>query len=182
MKYIILIVALFFFTSCSKNKTVLICGDHICVNKKEAEVYFKENLTLEVKIINKKKVNNINLIQLNLKESSKNKKEISVSAKKNTNKKIRKLTKKEVNKIKSELKTKDNSKNKKITNKISEKRNSSEQINAVNKNDSFVEIKDVNNDIKDVCSIIKNCNIDEIAKYLAGDAKKRGYPNISKKR
>ena len=27
--------------SCSKNKTVLICGDHICVNKTEAKQYFE---------------------------------------------------------------------------------------------------------------------------------------------
>ena len=27
-----------------KPKTVLICGDHVCVNKKEAKMYFEENL------------------------------------------------------------------------------------------------------------------------------------------
>ena len=46
---------LFILVSCSKPKTVLICGDHICVNKAEAEQYFEENLTIEVKIIDKKK-------------------------------------------------------------------------------------------------------------------------------
>ena len=48
---------LFFFliTNCTKPKTVLICGDHVCINKTEAEQYFEENLSIEVKILNKKK-------------------------------------------------------------------------------------------------------------------------------
>ena len=50
-------IMLFFFliTNCTKPKTVLICGDHVCVNKTEAEQYFEENLSIEVKILNKKK-------------------------------------------------------------------------------------------------------------------------------
>ena len=54
MKYILNIVLILFLFSCSKPKTLLICGDHICVNKEEAEQFFEENLTLEVKIIDKK--------------------------------------------------------------------------------------------------------------------------------
>ena len=42
------------FTNCSKPKTVLICGDHVCINKAEANQYFEENLTIEVKIVDKK--------------------------------------------------------------------------------------------------------------------------------
>ena len=45
---------IFFLTNCNKPKTVFICGDHICVNKTEAEQYFKENLSIEVKILSKK--------------------------------------------------------------------------------------------------------------------------------
>ena len=55
MKFIFLISAIFFLANCSKPKTVLICGDHVCVNNKEAEQYFKENLSLEVKVIDNKK-------------------------------------------------------------------------------------------------------------------------------
>ena len=35
-----------FLNNCSKPKTVLICGDHICVNKAEAEQFFEKNLSL----------------------------------------------------------------------------------------------------------------------------------------
>ena len=45
-----LLLILFSIISCSKPKVVLICGDHVCVNKDEAEQYFEENLSLEVKI------------------------------------------------------------------------------------------------------------------------------------
>ena len=61
---------LFFFFillfSCSKPQTILICGDHKCVNKAEAEQYFEENLTLEVQIITKDKQTSYNLVDLNL--------------------------------------------------------------------------------------------------------------------
>ena len=36
---------------CSKPRAVLICGDHICVNKSEAEQYFEDNLSIEVQIV-----------------------------------------------------------------------------------------------------------------------------------
>ena len=51
----ILLFTILFLAACSKPKTVLICGDHICVNQTEAEQYFEENLSIEVKIINLKK-------------------------------------------------------------------------------------------------------------------------------
>ena len=79
--------------SCSKPKTVLICGDHICVNKNEAEQYFEENLSLEVKIIDNNKEESFDLVELNLKDSQKDR-EISVVKKEKTNKKIKALTEK----------------------------------------------------------------------------------------
>ena len=50
MKFIFIISTIFFLANCSKPKTVLICGDHACINKTEAEQFFEENLTIEVKI------------------------------------------------------------------------------------------------------------------------------------
>ena len=55
MKYLLLFLILFTF-SCTKQKSVLICGDHKCVNKAEAKQYFEDNLTLEVKVIDNKVV------------------------------------------------------------------------------------------------------------------------------
>ena len=66
MKYTILISLIFFLVSCGKPKTVLICGDHACVNKAEAEQFFEENLTIEVKVVDKNIKEKIDLVELNL--------------------------------------------------------------------------------------------------------------------
>ena len=64
--------------------------------KAEAKQYFEENLSLEVKILNKKKKKNIDLVELNLKENKDGKKSISLLNKKNTNEQLKKLTKEEL--------------------------------------------------------------------------------------
>ena len=66
MKNIFIISLLIILSSCGKPKSVTICGDHVCINKAEAKKYFEENLTIEVKIVNKKKQDEIDLVQLNL--------------------------------------------------------------------------------------------------------------------
>ena len=82
MKFFLLIISILLLTNCSKPKTVLICGDHTCVNKAEAEQYFQENLTIEVKVVNKKIKKEINLVELNLKDNQNGKREISILQKK----------------------------------------------------------------------------------------------------
>ena len=56
----------------------LICGDHVCVNKAEAEQYFEENLSIEVKIVDNKVKKEINLIELNLSEDNKGKRKVNI--------------------------------------------------------------------------------------------------------
>ena len=100
MKSFLSLIMLFILVSCSKPKTVLICGDHICVNKAEAELYFEENLTIEVKIIDKKEKNKIDLVELNLRESQNGKKRISLLSKNQTTKNIKTLSNNEISDIK----------------------------------------------------------------------------------
>lgn len=104
MKNILFIISIFLLASCSKTKTVLICGDHVCINKKEAEQYFEDNLSLEVKIIDKKKQNKIDLVELNLKTNENNVKKVSITEKKETNKNIKILSNNEIKEKKMELK------------------------------------------------------------------------------
>ncbi len=52
--------------SCAKPKSVLICGDHECINKSEAKQYFEENLSIEVQIKTKEKDLSYDLVELNL--------------------------------------------------------------------------------------------------------------------
>ena len=95
------IISLLITTSCSKPKTVLICGDHECINNKEANLYFEENLSLEVKIIDNKRKNIIDLVELNLNNT--NQKKVSIIQKKKTRKEVKKLSKTEIKKIKKQI-------------------------------------------------------------------------------
>ena len=74
------IIIFLIISSCSKPKTVLICGDHVCISNKEANLYFEENLSLEVKIVDNKRKNAIDLVELNLKDT--NQRKISITQKK----------------------------------------------------------------------------------------------------
>ena len=106
MKLFFSIFIILLLSNCSKPKTVLICGDHVCVNKSEAEQYFKENLTIEVKIVDKKNKKQIDLVELNLKENTKEKKQINLLPRNNTKKKLKTLSKKEITEIKENIKNK----------------------------------------------------------------------------
>ena len=176
MKFILTLFIIILLSSCNKQKTVLICGDHICLNKVEAKKYFEENLTLEVKIIenNKKNNNEIDLIELNLNENDKGKKQITMLKKKESTKKLNKLSKKERKKIKKSLKEKNTKKKiknseKKQTKKILKKANFEKDVNKKTK-------KEV-----DVCAFVKKCNIDEISKFLIKEAKNKKFPDITKR-
>ena len=163
--------------SCSKPKTVLICGDHICVNKNEAEQYFEENLSLEVKIIDNIKEESFDLVELNLKENQKNR-EISIVKKEKTNKKIKALTEKEIKKIKKDIKEKRTKER-----IVKTKQNTNEGKLKVTKNKNIpkkkIDIVNKNNNIVDVCTILDKCSIDEISKYLIKLGKKKNFPDIT---
>ena len=163
--------------SCSKPKTVLICGDHICVNKNEAEQYFEENLSLEVKIIDNIKEESFDLVELNLKENQKNR-EISIVKKEKTNKKIKALTEKEIKKIKKDIKEKRTKER-----IVKKKQNTNEGKLKVTKNNNIpkknIDIVNKNNNIVDVCTILDKCSIDEISKYLIKLGKKKNFPDIT---
>ena len=189
MKLLIFIIFLI-LSACSKPKTVLICGDHICVNNKEAEQYFEKNLTLEVKIISDKKPEITDLVQLNLNRNSKNSRKISINEKQNTNKKIRTLSNKEIKKIKKEVKVRNkNNKNdlttikkkseKLITKKQNVKKNKVNlRDNKLDKNFKKDNIK-IKQKVADVCLIVNKCSIDEISKYLIDEYKNKPFPDIT---
>ena len=171
------IFILIILQSCSKPKTVLICGDHICVNKNEAEQYFKENLSLEVKIIDNNKEESFDLVELNLKDNQRDR-EISVVKKEKTNKKIKALTEKEIKKIKKDIKKK------KIKERIvKKKQNTKKDKLKVTKNKKIpkknTNIVNKSNNTLDVCTILEKCSIDEISKYLIKLGKKKNFPDIT---
>tara|TARA_B100001121_G_C18563984_1_gene561719 strand:+ start:281 stop:808 length:528 start_codon:yes stop_codon:yes gene_type:complete len=172
MRYLIILTLAFFLSNCGKPKTVLICGDHICINKAEAEQYFEENLSIQVKIIDRKDKNEINLVQLNLNNRVGEKRSVSVSKKNQENKNLKNLSNKEISEIKKEIKDK---KLKKIVKKPSIKKNEKYKKKLKKQKKSNKNSKD----IADVCTILKKCSIDEISKYLLKQGKKKSFPDIT---
>ena len=195
MKNIYFLLIFMFLLNCSKSKTVLICGDHVCVNKAEANQYFEENLSIEVKVIEKKTRNSFDLVELNLKEKQ-GKREINISSKKNTDKNVKVLSKKEISIIKENIKNK--KKGTQIAKKIYKKdklnkkkpENIKENLKKINANEEKNIQKDIiikNNqnkirkDVFDVCTVLEKCNIEEISKYLIKHGKSKGFPDLTKR-
>ena len=106
MRIVVVIFIIFLLSNCSKQKTVLICGDHVCVNKAEAEQFFEENLSIEVKIVDKKIKKELDLVEINLRDNEDGKRKVNISSKKSTNQNIKILSNKEINKIKNKIKLK----------------------------------------------------------------------------
>ena len=176
MKKIFILFLLIILQSCSKNKTVLICGDHICVNKTEAKQYFEENLSLEVQVVNKNKKKELSLIELNMSDNL-NDKKISLIKKNKTKKEVKLLTDKEIKEIKKKVKNKSIIKNKKTEKEITKKINTKETKKSLN-NLSTRKL-DQKDKIIDICTILEKCSIDEISKFLIKEGKKRNFPDLT---
>ena len=176
MNFFIILIIAFFLSSCGKPKTVLICGDHVCINKKEAKQYFEENLTIQVKILDKKVKNDINLVELNLKTNQQGKKEVRLLPKRLPSKNLKKLSKDEITQIKKKIKNK--KKDKEIVKKKILKNEEISNKSKTKKNPQIKEGKKIDNDF-DVCTILEKCSIDEISKYLIKIGKKKDYPDIT---
>ena len=175
MKKILYFLIILTIYGCNKPKTVLICGDHVCINKAEAEQYFEDNLTLEVKVIDKKSSKAINLVELNLKSNSEGKKEISVLNKEKTNKEIKVLSNTDIKKTKEKLKKRKRAKQaklKKVKINNKPKKNILKKKKIVNK---------PNKQIADICTILEKCSIDEISEYLLKQGKDKRFPDITKR-
>ena len=182
MKLIFILFLFFFITNCSKPKTVLICGDHVCVNKAEAKQYFEEKLTIEVKVINKRQKKDFSLVELNLQENNNKERSVTIFSKTNTKEELKTLSKKDVLEIKESIKNR--KKQKKLAKKnISKKK---DKISEKEKSNTLSEVKVIsqkkaykNNNNIDVCTILEKCSIEEISKYLLKKGKERSFPDIT---
>ncbi len=180
MRLFFLSTLLMFLFGCSKPKAVLICGDHICVNKLEAQQHFEEHLSLEVKIIEKSRKKKIDLVELNLREGIDGNQEIGILSKEKTKKNLKVLSSEEIKNIKNKVKIK--KENKEIKRKIT--KNTTKDIfideKKLSKNRVDKEVVSKNKlDVYDVCLELENCNIDEISKYLIKMGKKKNFPDIT---
>ena len=182
MRFILLIFISFLFVSCTKPKTVLICGDHICINKAEAEKYFEENLTIEVKILEKNDKKSFDLVELNMMNNNDGEKKISISQKNNTDRDLKVLSNDEISIIKKQIRNKKNIKKvaKKETNIKKKKKNKPIKLKKPKKK-LETNKRNVNKKLNtvDVCTILKKCSIDEISKYLIKKGNNKKFPDIT---
>ena len=176
MRLFFILGLIFMLSNCTKTKTVLICGDHICVNNKEADQFFEENLSIEVRIVDNKVKKEINLIELNLSENNNGERKVIASSKPNINRKLKTLSSDEIIVIKKNLKSK--KKDKKIAKKVITKNKKINKINNKNKKD---EIENIKINTFDVCEKIDKCSIKEISKYLINLGKKKGFPDLTER-
>ena len=70
MKYLFYSIIIFCLSGCSMSKVEYWCGDRPCVNKKEKEDYFKKTMTVEARVINKKKRKINNPTEIIIEENS----------------------------------------------------------------------------------------------------------------
>ncbi len=166
---IILFLSIIFLYSCTSTKTVLICGDHECINKEEAKLFFDENLTLEVQVLSKNEEKNYNLVKMNLKNEKEN-----IKIMKSKNKKIvKKLTKNQIKNKKKEIKEK---KSKKLYKSIRKQTTTKKEKTSNFSNKSFTDASSLN-----ICLKLEKCDIDTISEYLIKLSIKKDYPNIALK-
>ena len=167
MKYFLFFLILFIY-SCGKPKSVLICGDHKCVNKSEAKQYFEENLTIEVQVISKDKKSSFDLVELNTNEGDT---KIKIFKKQN-NKMVKKLSKEQIKVKKKEVKDK-----KKLV-KLKKKKNINTDFKE-EKAAKVISIKKNNANSIDICLKLEKCDIESITNYLIKLSNEKDYPNIS---
>ena len=175
MKYFFFVL-IFFTYSCTKQKSVLICGDHKCINKSEAKQYFEENLTIEVQIITKNKKTSFNLVDLNMGQKNP---EIKVFKNKN-NKVVRKLSREEIKIKKAELRKKQ--KKSKLKTKTDIKETITVYKNPIKKEVTMKQktsSKNLYNKSIDICLKVEKCDIDSITSYLTKLSNEKDYPDIS---
>lgn len=156
-----------FLLSCSNplsgEKRVYICGDHPCVNKKEVEEYFNNNISIEVYTIvsDKQKKENFDLVELNLlKDKLESKDKIKAFQKKKDIKQQikerKKLAKLKMKKVEESNKTEEIVKRKEIVKK--------------KKPSQFTFVR--------ICKNLEECDIDKIAKIIMDIGKEKDFPDI----
>ncbi len=183
MRIIFFSIILALLSGCNKPETVFICGDHVCINKSEAKQYFEENLTIEVKIVDKKIKKKTDLIELNLKENQTGKREIALLQRKQSKNKLKTLSNEEIINIKKKIKDKKKKKISKIVSKNDAEKIQKEITRKKTKiNNKKIFENSMNKKrikVVDVCKILEECSIDEISEYLIEQGKKKKFPDIT---
>ena len=196
-----------FLLSCSTSKKEYVCGNRLCVDKKEFNEYFSKNLSVEISTEEDKKDQVIDLAKLNLSVNKKSdvnsKKKVKIKKKENKDRlkaeKKKLLEQRRIKKQEEKIKLKEAKKNIKssrsntIEKKIIDKEvnNNKKTKNIDNKitqgtvekkldsNEEFKINSVMTDGVKSLCVEIKDCDIDKIAEILVKKGKNKPYPDIA---
>ena len=196
------LLSFFLFLSCISTKKEYVCGNRPCVDKKEFDEYFAENLTIEIVSDKNKKNQIIDLAKLNTNTKDQKNNNINNSKMLEREKKqIKKnklriernrlLKERKIKKAEKKHKIKEDKKALKILkiDKRKKKTINSKDINVANKKDisknelnkkletKLFDVKDKTN----ICDQIKDCDINIIAETLIKKGKEKPFPNIASK-
>ena len=171
--YLIIFVLL---VSCSSTKKVYICADHECKNKSEKEDYFKNNISLEVYILENKKdiKKNQDLVKLNTNIENKQnikKKNLNFLEKRKIQSKKKPTSEKPIKmKLKSDSKVDKNMTVKKHQLNNDKLKFNNEKLTFTTRNTTKV---------IHMCKNLNECDIDVISKKINNLGKQKNYPKIS---
>ncbi len=173
MKKIYLLI-FFILLGCGGDKKVYICGDHPCKDKKEIDDYFKNNISIEVYVMetSKNKKDRLDLVDINLlkekTDQTKNNKELAfLSKRKKENATI----------IKKEKPTKLNLKVKRTEENEISSFKKDQILNKPNKTFNYKNIK--TKKIVHLCKRIDECDINVISKKISELGKEKNFPDLT---
>ncbi len=169
----IYLLAFIMLLGCTSSNRVYICGDHECKNKKEIEDYFKNNISMEVYVVesNKSKKKNQDLVQLNLLKDKKvdKKKEELVFLKKRKQEITKTKKEQKPSKLKLKVETEKKEKPKKEKNKMDSAKSKT----------TFAYKKQKSTKIVHMCKSMEECDIDIISKKVNDLGKSKSFPDIN---
>ncbi len=169
----IYLLAFIMLLGCTSSNRVYICGDHECKNKKEIEDYFKNNISMEVYVVesNKSKKKNQDLVQLNILKDKKvdKKKEELVFLKKRKQEITKTKKEQKPSKLKLKVETEKKEKSKEAKNKMGSAKSKT----------TFAYKKQKSTKIVHMCKSMEECDIDIISKKVNDLGKGKSFPNIN---
>lgn len=189
MKNLGLIIVIL-LVGCTKPRSVYMCGEYMCKNKKEMNNFFEKNLSIEVALKDKSNRIKEDLVNYNLKKDTLDKKKINKFFDFPKNNKAKKQNKnvKEKKQVKKKKIIKANA----ITKKNKNKNNILVKLKKFNepkvkKLQTLKSIKKKNinmtssTKVSSSCPNIEKCDINDISNEISKTSKNKDYPDITSK-
>tara|TARA_Y100000590_G_scaffold309387_1_gene349395 strand:- start:411 stop:980 length:570 start_codon:yes stop_codon:yes gene_type:complete len=185
MRLLIFLFILLTLNNCSSNKVSYWCGDHVCVNDKEKEEYFKKTMTVEIKDLRKdSSKDNTEIEKIILESQEKDKKRTKLEKNLSKLAKLEDKRKKKEEKFRAKKEIKDKKKADKLA-KLNEKRRKKEEkkklkqtnLDKANTNKKIKESNDMTSGLN--ASKIIPTSFSKLVKEIESKNILRPYPDIN---